>query len=39
MMYTQSLVDGSRIVLRADGTTYIPLRRSGQAFLCEHPTQ
>ena len=40
MMYTQSLVDGSRIILRAGGTTYeYHSGGSGEAFLCERPTQ
>jgi hypothetical protein len=39
-MYTQSLIDGSRITLRVDGTTYeYHSGGSGPPFLCERPTQ
>ena len=40
MNYTQSLIDGSRITLRVDGTTYeYHSGGSGGPFLCERPTQ
>lgn len=40
MMYTQSLIEGSRITLEADGTTYeYHSGGSGGPFLCERPTQ
>lgn len=40
MMYTQSLVEGSRITLAAGGTSYeYHSSRSGPPFLCERPTQ
>ena len=40
MLYTQSLIDGSRITLRAGGTTYeYHSGGSGAAFLCETPTE
>ena len=40
MMYTQALVDGSRITLRVDGETY-EYHSGGRrgVFLCENPTQ
>ena len=40
MMYTQALVEGSRIVLSVDGTTY-EYHSGGnrEPFLCENPTQ
>lgn len=40
MMYTQALVDGSRIVLRADGTDYEYHSGGGRpAFHCPAPTE
>lgn len=40
MMYTQALVDGSRIVLRVDGTDYEYHAGGGSApFHCRHPTE
>lgn len=40
MLYTQSLIDGSRITLRVDGTTYeYHSGGSGRPFYCERPTQ
>ena len=40
MMYTQALIDGSRITLRVDGTTYeYHAGGSGPPALCEQPTQ
>ncbi len=40
MLYTQSLIDGSRITLRVDGTTYeYHSGGSRGPFLCERPTQ
>ena len=40
MMYTQALVDGTRMVLRAAGQTY-EYHAGGRrgSFLCERPTQ
>ncbi len=40
MNYTMSLIEGSRITLEADGTTYeYHSGGSGGPFLCERPTQ
>ncbi len=40
MMYTQSLIEGSRITLEVDATTYeYHSGGSGGPFLCERPTQ
>ena len=40
MMYTQALIEGSRITLRVDGTTYeYHAGGSGPPALCEQPTQ
>ena len=40
VMYTQALVDGSRIVLRLDGTDYEYHSGGGaKPFLCARPTQ
>ncbi|MGH3347631.1 MAG: AsnC family protein [Nocardioides sp.] len=39
MMYTQALVDGSRIVLDVDGRTYEYHQGQGRVFWCEKPTQ
>ncbi|MDP3893158.1 hypothetical protein [Nocardioides sp.] len=40
MMYTQALVDGTRITLRAEGTTYeYHAGGTTPAFLCEAPTE
>ena len=40
MMYTQALIDGSRITLRVDGhDVRVPLRRRASARLCENPTE
>ena len=40
MNYTQSLIDGCRITLEVDGTTYeYHSGGSGGPFLCERPTQ
>lgn len=40
MMYTQALIDGSRITLRVDGTTYeYHAGGSHPPALCETPTQ
>ena len=40
VLYTQALVEGSRITLRVDGTTYeYHSGGSGRPFLCERPTQ
>ena len=40
MLYTQSLIDGSRITLQVDGTRYeYHSGGSGRPFLCERPTQ
>jgi hypothetical protein len=39
MMYTQALVDGSRIILSVDGTTYEYHQGQGRVFWCENPTQ
>ena len=40
VMYTQALIDGSRITLRVDGTTYeYHAGGSGPPALCEQPTQ
>ena len=40
MLYTQSLIDGSRITLQVDGTPYeYHSGGSGAPFLCERPTQ
>lgn len=40
LMYTQALVDGSRIILRADGTDYeYHSGGSKPPFWCEKPTQ
>ena len=40
MAYTQALIDGSRITLRVDGTTYeYHAGGSGPPALCEQPTQ
>ena len=40
MNYTMSMIDGSRITLRVDGTTYeYHSGGSGRPFLCERPTQ
>jgi hypothetical protein len=40
MLYTQSLIDGSRITLRVGETTYeYHSGGSGKAFLCETPTE
>ncbi|RYC11030.1 hypothetical protein [Nocardioides zhouii] len=40
MLYTQSLIDGSRITLQVDGTRYeYHSGGSGGPFLCERPTQ
>ncbi len=38
-MYTQALVDGSRIVLEAEATTYEYHQGQGRVFWCEKPTQ
>jgi hypothetical protein len=40
MLYTQALVKGSRITLRAEGADYeYHSGGSGNAFLCEAPTE
>ena len=40
MMYTQALIEGSRITLEADGTRYeYHSGGGGRPFLCERPTQ
>jgi hypothetical protein len=39
MRYTQALVDGSRIVLRVDGTEYEYHAGRGAPFHCPRPTQ
>jgi ABC-type transport system substrate-binding protein len=40
MLYTQSLIEGSRITLQVDGTPYeYHSGGSGRPFLCERPTQ
>ena len=40
MMYTQSLIEGSRITLEVDGTSYEYHSGGGRGpFLCERPTQ
>ena len=40
MLYTQSLIEGSRITLRVGETTYeYHSGGSGKAFLCETPTE
>jgi hypothetical protein len=39
MMYTQALVDGSRIVLEVDSKRYEYHQGSGRVFYCEKPTQ
>ena len=40
MTYTMSLIDGSRITLQVDGTTYeYHSGGSGPPFLCDRPTQ
>lgn len=39
MMYTQALVDGSRIVLEVDSERYEYHQGQGRVFLCEKPTQ
>jgi hypothetical protein len=40
VLYTQSLIDGSRITLQVDGTRYeYHSGGSGGPFLCERPTQ
>ncbi len=40
MLYTQALIDGSRITLEVDGTRYeYHSGGSGRPFLCERPTQ
>jgi len=40
MSYTMSMIDGSRITLEVDGTTYeYHSGGSGPPFLCERPTQ
>jgi hypothetical protein len=39
MMYTQALVNGSRIVLEADARTYEYHQGQGRLFWCEKPTQ
>lgn len=39
MMYTQALVDGSRIVLEVEGETYEYHQGQGRVFWCEKPTQ
>lgn len=40
VMYTQALIDGSRIILRVDRTTYeYHSGGSGPPSLCEQPTQ
>ena len=40
MMYTQALVDGSRVTLRVDGVDYhYHSRASREPFLCEKPTE
>jgi hypothetical protein len=40
VLYTQSLIEGSRITLQVDGTTYeYHSGGSGPPFLCERPTQ
>ena len=40
MLYTQALIEGSRITLRAEGTDYdYHSGGSGKAFLCEAPTE
>ena len=39
-LYTMSLIEGSRITLQVDGTTYeYHSGGSGPPTLCEHPTQ
>ena len=39
-LYTQALIDGSRITLEAGGTTYeYHSGGSGRPFLCERPSQ
>ena len=40
MMYTQALIEGTRITLEADGTRYeYHSGGGGRPFLCERPTQ
>ncbi len=39
MMYTQALVNGSRIVLDVDAKTYEYHQGQGRVFWCEKPTQ
>ncbi len=39
MMYTQALVDGSRIVLEVESKRYEYHQGSGRVFYCEKPTQ
>ena len=39
MMYTQALVNGSRIVLDVDARTYEYHQGQGRVFWCEKPTQ
>ncbi len=39
MMYTQALVDGSRIALDVDSKRYEYHQGQGRVFLCEKPTQ
>jgi hypothetical protein len=39
MAYTQALVEGSRITLEHDGTTYAYHQGAGRLFWCEEPTE
>jgi hypothetical protein len=40
MMYTQALVDGTRVALGLDGEVYLyHVEGSGEPFLCEHPAE
>ena len=39
LLYTQALVDGSRITLRVAGTTYEYHSGGSRPFLCKNPTE
>ena len=40
MMYTQALVDGTRVALGLDGEIYLyHVEGAGEPFLCEHPAE
>ena len=40
MMYTQALVDGTRVALGLDGEVYVyHVEGSGEPFLCENPAE